>query len=169
MHPLRPYVSRFLVLDRREQVLEATPERQAGFAAAWPSVVRDLREMREAGVRIMAGSDVAVINIFPGATLHTEIELFVDSLGMTPLEALASATREPAAYVGLADSVGTIGVGKVADLVLLEADPLADISNTNRIAAVALRGRWFDRAGLDALLAAVRAAPDLQANDWVRN
>jgi len=169
MHPLRSYVSRFLVLDWGEQVLEATPERQAAFGAAWPSVLRDLREMREAGVRIMAGSDVAVINIFPGASLHTELELFVDSLGMTPLEALASATREPAAYLGLADSVGTIDVGRVADLVLLEADPLVDISNTNRIAAVALRGRWFDRAGLDALRAAVRAAPDLQANDWVRN
>jgi imidazolonepropionase-like amidohydrolase len=169
MHPLRSYVSRFLVLDWGEQALEATPERQAAFGAAWPSVLRDLREMREAGVRIMAGSDVAVINIFPGASLHTELELFVDSLGMTPLEALASATREPAAYLGLADSVGTIDVGRVADLVLLEADPLVDIANTNRIAAVALRGRWFDPAGLDALRAAVRAAPDLQANDWVRN
>jgi imidazolonepropionase-like amidohydrolase len=169
LHPLRPYVSAFLVLDWREQALEASPERETALAAALSSTVRDLREMREAGVRIMAGSDVAVIAIFPGETLHRELELFVDSLGMTPLEALASATREPAEYLGLADSVGTIEVGKVAELVLLEADPLTDIANTRRIAAVALHGRWFDRAGLDQLLAAVRAAPDQRVNDWVKH
>jgi imidazolonepropionase-like amidohydrolase len=167
-HPLRPYLSAFLVLDWREQALEATPERVTALAAAWRSTLRDVREMHQAGVRLMAGSDVAVINIFPGATLHRELELFVDSLGMTPLEALASATREPAASLGLADSVGTIAVGKGADLVLLDADPLADISNTQRIAGVVLRGRWFDRAGLDSLLAAVRAAPDIRVNDWLR-
>jgi imidazolonepropionase-like amidohydrolase len=169
MHPLRPYLSAFLILDWREQASEATAERQGAFTVGWPSVLRDLGEMREAGVRIMAGSDVAVINIFPGATLHTELELFVDSLGMTPLEALASATREPAEYLGLGDSVGTIGIGKVADVVLLEADPLANIANTRRIAAVVMRGRLFDRAALDALLAAVDSMPDQRVNDWVRN
>jgi imidazolonepropionase-like amidohydrolase len=167
-HPLRPYLSRFMILDWREQVEEATPERRAYFEQAWPVALAHFREMREVGVRIMAGSDVAVLNIFPGASLHEELRLFVDSLGMTPLEALASATRRPAEWLGLADSVGTIEPGKVADLVLLDADPLADIANTRRIRAVVLRGRLLGRGDLDALLANVAAAPDVRVNDWVR-
>ena len=92
----------------------------------------------------------------------------MDSIGMSPLEALASATRKPAEWLGLADSVGTIESGKVADLVLLDADPLADITNTRRISAVVLRGQLLQRRGLDALLTAVAAMPDRRANDWVR-
>ena len=68
----------------------------------------------------------------------------------------------------MADSVGTIVPGKVADLVLLDADPLADIKNTQRISAVVLRGKLFRRADLDALRAAVRSMPDIRTNDWVR-
>ncbi len=168
VHSLRPYVSRFTLLDWREQAAEATEERRDFLTRYWPSAVRNVKEMREAGVRIMAGSDVAVLNIFPGASLHEELELFVDSVGMSPLDALASATRSGAEWLGLADSVGTVAVGKVADLVLLDADPLADIRNTRRIAAVLLRGTLYDRAGLRAILAAVRAAPDQRVNDWVR-
>jgi imidazolonepropionase-like amidohydrolase len=169
VHPLRPYVSKFMVLDWREQVDELTPQRRAFFAERyWPYVLAQVREMRAAGVRIMAGSDVAVLNIFPGASLHEELRLFVDSVGMSPLEALASATREPAEWLGLADSVGTIASGKVADLVLLNANPLDDITNTRRIAAVVMRGHLFQRDDLDALMAAVAAMPDLRVNDWVR-
>jgi imidazolonepropionase-like amidohydrolase len=168
VHPLRPYVSRFLILDWREQAEEQTPPRRAAFTNFWPWVVSQVREMRNAGVRILAGTDVAVLNIFPGFSLHQELELLADSVGMSPYEALATATREPAEWLGLADSVGTVEVGKVADLVLLDANPLADVSNTRRIAAVVLRGRVFDRAGLEALRAAVRAMPDIRVNDWVR-
>jgi imidazolonepropionase-like amidohydrolase len=168
VHPLRPYLSAFLILDWREQVEEVTPGRQEFFERAWPVALRHMREMREAGVRLMAGSDVAVLNVFPGASLHEELRLFVDSLGMSPMEALESATRSPAEWLRLADSVGTIEPGKVADLVLLDADPLDDITNTRRIAAVVLRGRLFDRGDLDSLLAAIAEMPDLRANDWVR-
>jgi imidazolonepropionase-like amidohydrolase len=167
-HPLRPYVSAFLVLDWREQVEEVTPERRAYFDQAWPIALKHVREMREAGVRIMAGSDVAVLNIFPGASLHEELRLFVDSVGMSPMEALASATRQPAEWLGLADSLGTIEPGKVADLVLLDADPMDDITNTQRIAAVVVRGKLFQRRDLEALLDAVAAMPDQRVNDWVR-
>jgi imidazolonepropionase-like amidohydrolase len=168
MHPLRPYLSAFMVLDWREQVAEVTPLRRQLLERAWPVWLKHLREMRDAGVRIMAGSDVAVLNVFPGSALHEELRLFVDSIGMSPMEALASATSKPAAWLGLADSVGTIEPGKVADLVLLDADPLADITNTRRIAAVVLRGQLFRRGELDALLRAVAAMPDRRANDWVR-
>jgi imidazolonepropionase-like amidohydrolase len=87
---------------------------------------------------------------------------------MSPAEALSSATRRPAEWLGLADSVGTIEVGKVADLVLLDANPLADIESTRRIRAVVLRGRLYDQAGLAALMAEVARAPDRRANDWLR-
>lgn len=168
VHPLRPYLSAFMLLDWREQVAEVTPLRRQLLERAWPVWLKHVREMREAGVRIMAGSDVAVLNVFPGEALHEELRLFVDSIGMSPMEALASATRKPAEWLGLADSVGTIAAGKLADLVLLDADPLADISNTRRITAVVLRGRLFRRGGLDTLLATVAAMPDRRGNDWVR-
>ncbi|MEX0690505.1 MAG: amidohydrolase family protein, partial [Gemmatimonadales bacterium] len=168
VHPLRPYLSRFAVLDWREQAAEQTPERRAVFERFWPMVVDQVRQMRAAGVRIMAGSDVAVLNIWPGWSLHDELGLFVESIGMSPAEALASATRVPAEWLGLADSVGTITEGKVADLVLLDGNPLVDISNTRRIAAVVLRGRLLDSDALQRLLAEVRAMPDLRTNDWRR-
>jgi imidazolonepropionase-like amidohydrolase len=168
VHPLRPYLSAFTILDWKEQQEENTPERRAALVPYFQTGLKHVREMREAGVRLMTGSDVAVLNIFPGESLHEELRLFVDSLGMRPLEALESATRRPAEWLGLADSVGTIAPGKVADLVLLDADPLIDIRNTRRIAGVVLRGRLFGRAELDALLASVKAMPDVRVNDWVR-
>jgi imidazolonepropionase-like amidohydrolase len=70
--------------------------------------------------------------------------------------------------LGLADSLGTIEPGKVADLVLLDADPMDDITNTQRIAAVVVRGKLFQRRDLEALLDAVAAMPDQRVNDWVR-
>jgi imidazolonepropionase-like amidohydrolase len=168
VHPLRPYLSAFLLQDWREQVEEVTPQRADYFRGAWPIILKHLREMHEAGVRLMAGSDVAVLNVFPGGSLHEELRLLVDSVGMSPLEALASATRKPAEWLGLADSVGTIAPGKVADLILLDADPLANISNARRISAVFLRGRLFRRGDLDGLLASVAGMPDLRNNDWIR-
>jgi imidazolonepropionase-like amidohydrolase len=168
VHPLRPYLSAFMILDWREQVEEVTPERRAALERVWPIWLRHLREMREAGVRIMAGSDVAVLNVYPGYSLHEELQLLVDSAGMTPMEALESATRKPAEWLGLNHEVGTIAPRKVADLVLLDANPLEQIGNTRRIAAVMLQGRLLQRRELDALLAAVKAMPDVRANDWLR-
>ena len=168
VHPLRPFVSAFMVLDWKEQVDELDQRSVDYYRTAFPIALSHFREMREAGVRLMAGSDVAVLNIFPGRSLHEELRLFVDSLGMSPLEALASGTREPAEWLGLADSVGTIAPGKIADLVLLDADPLADITNVGRVRAVLLRGRLFQRPDLDALLSAVGKMPDIRVNDWLR-
>lgn len=168
VHPLRPYLSAFMILDWREQVEEVTPQRRTALERLLPMWLRHLREMREAGVRIMAGSDVAVLNVYPGYSLHEELQLLVDSVGMTPMEALESATRKPAEWLGLNHEVGSIAPRKVADLVLLDANPLEQIGNTRRIAAVMLQGRLFQRRELDALLAAVKAMPDLKANDWLR-
>ena len=126
------------------------------------------REMHEAGVELLAGSDVAVLNVYPGSSLHDELQLFVTALKMTPVEALERATRRSARFLGLGDSIGTIERGKIADLVLLDGDPLSDISNTRRIASVVLRGVLYDRHGIERLLEAVAAAPDLKVDDWGR-
>ena len=78
--------------------------------------------------------------------------------GLTPLEALQTATLNPAKLLHGTDSLGTVAPGKLADLVLLDADPLADITNTMAIRAVVANGRYYDRDALDRLLAEVKAA-----------
>ncbi len=84
--------------------------------------------------------------VLPGWGLHQELALLRES-GLTPMQALQTATRNPARYFGILDETGTIEAGKSADLVLLDADPLADIQNTQKIDAVVSRGRYYSRAG----------------------
>lgn len=164
LDPRRRYVSGYLLDDWREQVGERGRVKDALITRfylprRYRGMLRDLREMHRAGVRILPGTDVAVALMYPGFSLHDELGYFVEQIGMTPLEALASATRRAAEFSGRSDSLGTVEVGKLADLVLLDADPLADMRNTTRIHAVVAKGRLFDRAALDALLeAAERAA-----------
>jgi tetratricopeptide (TPR) repeat protein len=104
-----------------------------------------------AGVPIMAGTDSEGLGAQPGFSLHTELELLAQS-GMSPLDALRSATITPARELGIADSVGSVEPGKIADLVLLDADPLTDIGNTRRIAGVFRAGRWVSRDDAHAML-----------------
>lgn len=111
-----------------------------------------VRLMSDAGVLLLAGTDTGENNGVPGAALHNELALLV-SAGLTPLQALRTATVNPARYFGNEATYGTIARGKVADLVLLSADPLADIRNTKKIVGVILRGRYLDRKRLDALAA----------------
>ncbi|HKG15887.1 MAG TPA: amidohydrolase family protein [Pyrinomonadaceae bacterium] len=113
--------------------------------------------MRRAGVRFIAGTDTANPHIFPGFSLHEELALLVRA-GFTPMQALQSATRDAAEYLGRLDSVGTIEKGKAADMVLLDADPLADIGNTKKINAVVLGGKLISKQDLDKMLADVEAA-----------
>ena len=92
----------------------------------------------------------------PGFALHLELTMYVAE-GLAPLEALQAATLNPAQWLHGTDSLGTVASGKLADLVLLDADPLANISNTTTIRAVVANGRYFDRAALDRLLANAQA------------
>jgi imidazolonepropionase-like amidohydrolase len=107
--------------------------------------------MQRAGVPLLAGTDEPNPWVIPGFSLHDELALLVDG-GLTPLQAVQSATVNPARFLGATDSLGSVAVGKLADLVLLDADPLADIHNTTRVAAVFTAGRYFSRAALAALL-----------------
>jgi imidazolonepropionase-like amidohydrolase len=89
---------------------------------------------------------------YPGFSLHDELELLVSRVGLTPAEALQSATRIPAEFMGMVASLGTVERGKLADLALLEANPLIDITNTRKIAAVVVGGRLFGKAELQTML-----------------
>ncbi len=114
--------------------------------------------MHRAGIPFLAGTDTASgVYIFPGFSLHEELQRFV-AAGFTPLEALQTATLNPAKFLGLEDQLGTIERGKLADLVLLDANPLDDIGNTQKIAGVIANGRYFSRADLDKMLGGVEAA-----------
>jgi hypothetical protein len=108
--------------------------------------------MQRAGVPLLAGTDTGNPFCFPGFSLHDELALLVIA-GLTPAEALRSATLNPAKFLGLDKTLGSVEQGKIADLVLLDANPLADIRNTQTINAVISNGRLFDRKALDKMLA----------------
>ncbi|HET6179567.1 MAG TPA: amidohydrolase family protein [Candidatus Sulfotelmatobacter sp.] len=114
--------------------------------------------MHHAGIEFLAGTDTPPgVYVFPGFSLHEELQRFV-AAGFTPMEALQTATLNPAKFLGLDDRLGTIEQGKLADLVLLDANPLDDIRNTQKIAAVIVNGRYLSRAELDRMLAGAEAA-----------
>jgi imidazolonepropionase-like amidohydrolase len=114
-------------------------------------------ELAEAGVPLLAGTDTGTPSLVPGFALHEELELLVRA-GLTTAQALRAATLEPARYLGLEDERGSIAPGKVADLVLLDADPLRDITNTTRIDSVVVRGCLLDGDAREQMLDDVLAA-----------
>jgi imidazolonepropionase-like amidohydrolase len=109
-----------------------------------------VRQMNRSGVTLMAGTDVAGPRV-PGFTLHDELAVLVE-VGLTPLQALQTATLTPARLLNKAKDFGTVETGKIADLVLLDANPLDDIRNTQRISAVIIDGKLLRHDELDALL-----------------
>lgn len=113
--------------------------------------LRIVSAMNKADVPIMAGTDTPMPNVYPGYSLHEELELLVES-GLSPREALRAATLTPAVFLGIAADSGSVAVGRRADLVLLDADPTQDIRNTRRIDAVLIDGRLLRRVALDELL-----------------
>jgi uncharacterized protein (TIGR02246 family) len=116
-----------------------------------PLELENARLLRDAGVTLLAATDVGVPFQVPGISLHVELERLVEA-GLTPLEALQAATLNPARVLGLDDSLGTVQAGKLADLILLDANPLEDISNTQRIRTVIADGQLYRRTDLDELL-----------------
>jgi imidazolonepropionase-like amidohydrolase len=114
--------------------------------------------LHKASVPFLAGTDTpAGVYIFPGYSLHEELQRFV-AAGFTPLEALQTATLNPARFFGVEEQSGSVEKGKFADLVLLTANPLEDIANTQKIAAVVANGRYYRRADLEKMLGGVEAA-----------
>jgi tetratricopeptide (TPR) repeat protein len=128
-------------LELMAGILQRSHELQMRMAGAF----------QRAGVPLMAGTDAPLVFVFPGQSLHRELALLVES-GLSPYEALQAAAMTPARFLGIDDEVGTITVGKRADLVLLAANPLEDITNSRRIVGVVQSGRWLSRESLDGML-----------------
>ena len=127
-------------------------EEYAYAKKVYPKYFELIGAMRRAGVQFLAGTDTGNPYCFPGFSLHDELVLLVQA-GLTPVDALRAAILNPAKFLGLEATLGTIGKGKLADLVLLDANPLDDIRNTQRIQAVVSNGRFQDRDALDKMLA----------------
>ena len=118
-------------------------------------------KMKKAGVQFMSGTDTVKAFNLPGFSLQQELILLVKA-GLSPMEVLQAATVNPARFLGMADRLGTVEKGKIADLVLLEANPLQDIANTQKIATVVVGGKMVSKQSLQEMLAKVEA----EARDW---
>jgi hypothetical protein len=113
---------------------------------------REVFDLHRVGVMLLAGTQLSYDLVgTPGLILHDELALFVQS-GLSPFEALKTATVNPAKFMRRENDLGTVETGKLADLVLLDANPLVDISNTRKINAVVVNGRLLKRQDLDAIL-----------------
>jgi imidazolonepropionase-like amidohydrolase len=112
-------------------------------------------ELYAAGIPLMVGTDLCTPGSLPGFSVHDEMEIWQDA-GIPAADVLRSATLVPARFIGLDNRLGTIVAGKTASMVLLRANPLGDVRNAREIEAVFLRGTYYDRAGLDRLLAEAR-------------
>jgi imidazolonepropionase-like amidohydrolase len=128
---------------------------------------RLVKAFKEAGVPIVAGTDAGSSGVISGFSLHDELELLVRA-GLTTEEALISATRLPATWLGIESKIGTIEAGKFADLILLNANTLDDIKNTRKIFGVFVNGRWLDKSHINKMLSDLskRNAVSKDKYDW---
>jgi hypothetical protein len=115
-----------------------------------PQLLATVHRMHQEGVILLAGTDIAAVRI-PGFSLHAELQELV-AAGLSPLEAIQTATLNPAIVLGKTSDFGSIEAGKTADMLLLDADPLTDIRNTQRIVGVVIDGKLLRRTDLDRLL-----------------
>ncbi len=150
------YVSRPLAREWRSQMeMKKLEGPQPDWATLNRQAAANLRMLDSAGVTILTGSDLGGPLVYPGFAIHDELGLLVREGGMSPARALRAATLGAAQFFREESVMGTVARGMRADLVLLSADPLADIANVSRIDSVILRGRLLDRAALDRMLSDV--------------
>jgi imidazolonepropionase-like amidohydrolase len=140
---------------RAKRDFQSQPHFQPPAAQRLVEVRRQLtRALHEAGAPLALGSDAPQFFNVPGFSIHREMEMMVAS-GLTPYEVLVTGTRNPAIQLGQPDEFGTVQVGRRADLILLEANPLDDIGNVRRRAGVVVRGRWLPETEIQARLEAI--------------
>lgn len=153
--PRNKYVPRKILDSWREGTHDrdkfVSPQEYEFNAKLLEKSMQFVGKMQSAGIHIMAGTDSSAPYDFPGFSLHEELVLLVES-GLTPMQALQAATKNPAEFLGVFKTQGSIEQGKVADLLLLDANPLDDIHNTQKIRALILQGKLLDRSTLDQLL-----------------
>lgn len=155
---VHPLVRRFWY-ERNPYIGRNSPERIAQLQQVIAFNDKLVRAFAAAGLPVLAGTDALVPGVVAGAALHDELAALV-AAGLTPYQALDAATRAPTVWMGAGNDRGTVTLGKRADLLLLDADPLADIASTREIAGLVAGGRWLPRRDLDGRLAdlAVRYA-----------
>lgn len=149
---LRRPEAKYLPPDLRDSYRQALDRADSGAAVAERALAvrKDLiGRLHAGGVGVLLGSDSPQIFNVPGFSIHRELEAMVEA-GLSPLEALATGTTDPARFFGRGNDFGRIAPGYAADLVLVKADPTADIGNSRDIQGVMVRGRWLDRQALDA-------------------
>jgi hypothetical protein len=158
MKYLPRYIREYWDPKNNAHLKNRSPERLAAEKLLVKKYLEIIGAMQRAGVKLMTGSDFGANPLlFPGWGVHDEMALLVKA-GLTPIEAIQAATKNPATFLGLDRSVGTIEKGKLADIVVLGANPLEDINNTKKITAVLFEGQMFDRAQLNRMLASVAAS-----------
>jgi imidazolonepropionase-like amidohydrolase len=133
---------------------EVFPLRDAIKKHEYAKMLEEVHRAQTLGVHLLAGTDITIPYTYPGFSLHDELQLFVEA-GLTPMQALESATTNPALLLGLSKTWGRVERGYSANLVLLNADPLTDLTNissVNKIDSVVVNGQRLDRTQLDQLL-----------------
>lgn len=111
-------------------------------------VLAESKKYKENGVKFLAGTDVANYFVYPGFSIHEELEIFVNEAGFSPLEALQTATINPAEFLNIDNQLGTVEKGKLANLVILNKNPMENISNTKTIAGIVLTGKYKSKSDL---------------------
>jgi len=145
---LREYWQRFFPADTAETIASTAGRRE--YLRRFMGLVY---AMHNAGIPILTGTDVGASYIYPGFSLHDELALLVEA-GIPPADVLKAATGGATSFLGVSDSVGTVQAGKLADLVILDGNPLVDIRNTQSIRAIIVNGRLLDAAERRKILAA---------------
>lgn len=148
VHPL--FQSKWLTANKYNKM--SSPEQIAHFEKYVAFNLLLVKACKAAGVPIVAGTDAGTSSVVHGFSMHDELALLTKA-GLTNEEALTSATRLSAQWLGIDQQIGTVETGKLADLMLLEANPLTDIKNTRKIAGVCINGVWLDKANIQATLA----------------
>jgi imidazolonepropionase-like amidohydrolase len=140
---------------RAKHQFQARPDFQPPAARRLVEIRQQLtRALHDAGAPLALGSDAPQFFNVPGFSIHPEMEMMV-AAGLTPYEVLVTGTRNPAVYFGTPDEFGTVAVGRRADLILLDANPLDDIANARRIAGVMASGQWLPQERIDERLEAI--------------
>jgi len=140
-----------------------TPEYIAMRKREYGRMLEEIPRVQRLGVHLLAGTDITIPYTYPGFSVHDELALFVKA-GLTPGEALQTATTNPALVLGLSKQWGRVATGYGANFVVLTADPLLDIANTKKIDAVVLNGKLFDRSQLDQMLHDAKAVDSATAH-----
>lgn len=156
LHLVPPHVRRHWLPENNPHVGNRSTSFLEAMDMMYTTYVEMMGDMHRAGLRFLPGTDIGGnVHLFPGLSLHRELTNFVEA-GLTPAEALRTATYNPAIFLGLEDELGTIEAGKFADLLFTEQNPLTDIRHTQSVWATVANGTYYSRSDLDALLSLTR-------------